>query len=101
MPKKSIEERAAGLAKREGNRANRAADAFARCHKPGVPHIMYLPFPLQIVQSKNFLTIMSEYMHNTRFVFLNRSDHFGEGELDLWNGDSVASSRQLPAKSTV
>jgi hypothetical protein len=80
---------AAGLAKREANRANRATDPFARCHKPGVPHLMYLPFPLQIVQSENFLTIMSEYMHNTRFILLNRSDHFGEGELDLWNGDSV------------
>jgi hypothetical protein len=80
---------AAGLAKREANRANRAADPFARCYKPGVPHLMYLPFPLQIVQSEKFLTIMSEYMHNTRFVYLNRSDHFGEGELDLWNGDSV------------
>jgi hypothetical protein len=80
---------AAGLAKREANRANRAADPFARCYKPGVPHLMYLPFPLQIVQSENFLTIMSEYMHNTRFIHFNRSDHFGEGELDLWNGDSV------------
>ena len=80
---------AAGLARREANRANRAADPYARCYKPGVPHLMYLPFPLQILQSEGFLTIMSEYLHNTRFIFLKRSDHFGEGELDLWNGDSV------------
>jgi len=80
---------AVGLAKREANRANRAADPFARCYKPGVPHLMYLPLPLQIVQSEHFMTIMSEYMHNTRFIVLNRSGHFGEGELDLWNGDSV------------
>lgn len=80
---------AAGLARREANRANRAADPFARCYKPGVPHLMYLPFPLQIVQSEGFMTIMSEYMHNTRFIFFNRDEHFGEGELDLWNGDSV------------
>jgi hypothetical protein len=80
---------APGLARREANRANRAADPFARCYKPGVPHLMYLPFPLQIVQSEGFMTILSEYMHNTRFIFFNRDDHFGEGELDLWNGDSV------------
>jgi hypothetical protein len=80
---------AAGFAKRDANRANLAADPIARCYKPGVPHLMYLPFPLQIVQSENFLTIMSEYVHNTRFIFLNRDDHFGEGEIDLWNGDSV------------
>lgn len=79
----------AGLARREANRANLAADPIARCYKPGVPHMMYMPFPLQIVQSGHFLTIMSEYVHNTRFIMLNRDDHFGEGELDLWNGDSV------------
>lgn len=80
---------ARGRAQREANRADPAQDPIARCYKPGVPHMMYLPFPLQIVQSEHVLTIMSEYVHNTRFVFLNRSDHFGEDELDLWNGDSV------------
>jgi hypothetical protein len=80
---------AAGLARREANRANPAADPFARCYKPGVPHLMYLPFPFQIVQSETFLTIMSEYVHNTRFIFLDRDDHYGDGEIDLWNGDSV------------
>jgi hypothetical protein len=80
----------AGLARREANQANREAlDPHARCYKPGTPHIMYLPFPFQIVQSPDFITIMSEYVHNTRFIFLNREEHFGEGELDLWNGDSV------------
>lgn len=78
-----------GLARRQANRADLAQDPIAHCYKPGVPHMMYMPFPLQIVQSENFLTIMSEYVHNTRFIFLNRDDHFGEGELDLWNGDSV------------
>lgn len=80
---------ATGLAKRDLNRGNPAADPIARCYKPGVPHLMYLPFPLQIVQSEDFVTIMSEYVHNTRFIYLNRSDHYGDGEIDLWNGDSV------------
>lgn len=80
---------APGRAKRDANRANLAADPIARCFKPGVPHLMYLPFPFQIVQSESFLTIMSEYVHNTRFIFLDRDDHFGAGEIDLWNGDSV------------
>lgn len=80
---------AAGHARRDANRANRSEDPFARCFKPGVPHLMYLPFPFQIVQSEGFVTIMSEYVHNTRFIYLDRDDHYGEGELDLWNGDSV------------
>jgi hypothetical protein len=80
---------ALGAARREANRANLAADPIARCYKAGVPHLMYLPFPFQIVQSENFVTVLSEYMHNSRFIFLNRNDHYGEGEIDLWNGDSV------------
>jgi len=80
---------ASGLARRKTNRADLSKDPISRCFKPGVPHMMYLPFPFQIVQSKNQLTISSEYIHNTRFIFLNRTDHFGQGELDLWNGDSV------------
>ena len=80
---------AAGLAKRQANRASPESDPIRRCYKPGIPHLLYLPFPFQIVQSKNSVTILSEYIHNTRFIFLNRSDHFGEGEIDLWNGDSV------------
>src|SRR5690606_13880535 len=50
---------AAGLAQRDANRANLSADPFARCHKPGVPHLVYLPFPFQIVQSDNLVTINS------------------------------------------
>jgi hypothetical protein len=80
---------AAGRAQRDANRANPTADPVARCYKPGVPRLTYLPFPFQIVQSAGLVTINSEYIHNTRFIYLNRSDHFGEGELDLWNGDSV------------
>lgn len=79
----------AGLARRAANRASPASDPYVRCYKPGVPHLMYLPFPLQIMQSENFVTIMSEYVHNTRFIFLDRTDHYGESEIDLWNGDSV------------
>jgi hypothetical protein len=80
---------AVGLAKRETNRAALQNDPIGRCYKPGVPHMMYLPFAFQIVQSEKFLTILSEYVHNTRFIFLDRDEHFGEGELDLWNGDAV------------
>lgn len=80
----------AGRAEREANIANRdAADPYTKCYKPGVPHIMYLPFPFQIIQSGNVVTIMSEYIHNTRFIWLHRDTHFGARQIDLWNGDSV------------
>jgi hypothetical protein len=82
----------AGLAERARNVAERdVLDPYAKCYKPGVPHLVYLPFPFQIVQSENLVTIMSEYIHNTRFIWLHRDTHFGERQIDLWNGDSVGS----------
>ena len=50
---------------------------------------MYVPFPFQIIQSATQVTILSEYVHNTRTVFLNRSSHWPPDSVDLWNGDSV------------
>ena len=79
----------AGLREREDNLANRATrDPYSKCYKPGAPHLLYLPFPFQIMQSGNVVTIMSEYIHNTRFIWLHRDSHFGAGAIDLWNGDS-------------
>ena len=40
------------LAKREENRANRLElDPVIKCYLPGVPRGMYMPFPVQIIQS--------------------------------------------------
>jgi hypothetical protein len=79
------------LTKRSENSKNRAAaDPFNKCYKPGTPHMIYLPFPLQIIQTPMQVTILSEYMHNTRNLFLTRKSHYPPDSVDLWNGDSVA-----------
>ena len=76
------------LAKRKENFQNRdAADPLAKCYKPGVPRLTYLPFPLQIVQSPQQVTIFYEYVHNYRNINLSRKAHL-DG-LDFWNGDSI------------
>jgi hypothetical protein len=76
------------LAKRKENFQNRdAADPLAKCYKPGVPRLTYLPFPLQIVQSPQQVTIFYEYVHNYRNINLSRKTHL-DG-LDFWNGDSI------------
>jgi hypothetical protein len=80
---------AAGRAKREENLRNRGTlDPHSKCYKPGVPHLMYLPFPLQIIQSKTQVTIVSEYIHNTRHIYLNRKQHYPTADAEFWNGDS-------------
>jgi hypothetical protein len=76
------------VARRAENFKNRAtADPLAKCYKPGVPRLTYLPFPFQIIQSPQAVTIFYEYIHNFRTIHLNRKTHV-DG-LDFWNGDSI------------
>jgi hypothetical protein len=78
------------LAKRNANFKDRAKlDPHEKCFKPGTPHMTYLPFPFQIIQTPTQVTILSEYVHNTRHVYLTRKTHWPPDSVDLWNGDSV------------
>ncbi len=77
------------LAKKNENYKNRAtADSVARCFSPGVPRIVYMPFPFQIFQTPNYLAMTFEYDHAVRHVYLN-SEHL-KGPLEFWIGDSRA-----------
>jgi hypothetical protein len=73
--------------KREENFANRlTADPEARCHMVGVPRITYMPYPFQIVQTPTQITIVYEYIHTIRNIFLTGT-HL-EGPIEWWMGDS-------------
>jgi hypothetical protein len=75
------------LAKRKQNFDARAtADTEAKCYLPGVPRIMYIQHPFQIVQTPTSVLMLFEYVHATRNVFMN-SPHL-KGPLDWWMGDS-------------
>jgi hypothetical protein len=75
------------LAKRKQNFDARAtADTEAKCYLPGVPRIMYIQHPFQIVQTPTSVLMLFEYVHATRSVFMN-SAHL-KGPLDWWMGDS-------------
>src|ERR1700730_4099591 len=78
---------AAAARKRENYQNRETADPLGRCFKPGVPRLTYLPFPFQIIQSAQAVTIFYEYIHNYRTIHLNRKTHL-EG-IDFWNGDSI------------
>lgn len=89
-PDGKIPYRPEALAKRNENYKNRAKlDPHSKCYKPGTPHMVYLPFPFQIVQTPTQVTILSEYVHNTRHIYLTRKSHWPPDSVDLWNGDSV------------
>ena len=62
------------------------SDPETRCNLPGVPRITYMPFPFQIVQTPKQITMLYEYAHAVRNIFMD-SPHPRAG-LDWWFGDS-------------
>ena len=76
------------LARKRANYENRAtADPEAKCYLPGVPRIMYMPYPFQIFQKADTVTMLFEYVHATRFIYTNGTAH-PAGHIDWWMGDS-------------
>lgn len=75
------------LAKKAENARNRAAaDTESKCFLPGVPRIMYMPFPFQIVQTPKAVLMFFEYLHATRNIYMD-TPHL-RGPLEFWMGDS-------------
>ena len=46
-----------------------------------------MPHPFRIVQQADKVTILYEYLHAVRYVFMNGNPH-PEGPIDWWMGDS-------------
>jgi hypothetical protein len=77
----------AALLIRDQNSASRATrDPNGKCYLPGVPRIMYMSFPFQIVQTPSLVVFLFEYVHAVRNVFMN-SPH-PKGPIEWWMGDS-------------
>ena len=75
------------LTKQKDNHANRAtADPERRCYLPGVPRVMYMPYPFQIFQTAQHMAMTFEYTHVVRRIFMN-SPH-AAGPIEWYMGDS-------------
>jgi hypothetical protein len=73
--------------KQRENYAKRAAlDPESKCWLPGVPRATYMGFPFQIVQTPAQVSILYEYGHALRNVYMN-SPH-PRGPIEFWMGDS-------------
>ena len=73
---------------RAENYENRLTDdPEASCKMVGVPRITYMPYPFQIVQTPMQVTILYEYVHTVRNIYLD-SDHPDNMTDRLWMGDS-------------
>ena len=58
-------------------------DAEVKCYLPGVPRVMYMPYPVQIVQSTDNILIMSEFASAVRTIYVNGS---ARPPADTWMG---------------
>jgi hypothetical protein len=78
----------AALMKKRENYENRAtADPETKCYLPGVPRLMYMPYPFQIFQSAKLMTMLFEYVHATRSIYTDGTPH-PPGHIDWWMGDA-------------
>ncbi|MDA1185059.1 MAG: hypothetical protein O2930_10505 [Acidobacteria bacterium] len=74
-------------ARQRDNYANRAElDPETRCWLPGVPRATYMGFPFQIVQTPGQVSMLYEYAHAVRNIFMNSSHP--DGPIEWWMGDS-------------
>jgi hypothetical protein len=77
-------------AKKQENARNRAAlDPETKCFLPGVPRITYMPYPFRIVQQRDKVTILYEYLGAVRFLYMNGNPH-PKGPIEWFMGDSRA-----------
>jgi hypothetical protein len=58
-------------------------DPEAKCYLPGVPRAMYMPYPIQILQTKDQVLMAFEYASASRMINLN--DH-REAPVPSWMG---------------
>ena len=58
-------------------------DAEVKCYLPGVPRVMYMPYPVQIVQSTDTIVMMSEFARAVRTIYINGT---ARPPADTWMG---------------
>ena len=74
--------------KKKANYEHRETDdPKVKSYVPGVPRIVYTPFPFQIVQTPTETAVVYEYVHAVRHLYTNGTQH-PSGHIDFWLGDS-------------
>ena len=61
-------------------------DPIHNCYLPGVPRIMYMPYPFRINQTSELTAVTFEYNHAYRWIWTNGTDH--PEALEFWMADS-------------
>jgi hypothetical protein len=72
--------------KAENFQNRQAADPLSKCYLPGVPRIMYLEFPFQILQTTKMITMAFEWELDYRLIYTDGTSH--PPDENFWMGDS-------------
>ena len=84
---------AAKQAKQNGEEGDR--DPVGYCHQHGVPRALVPPFPLEIVQDRDYFVILSETEHGLRIIPLDGRPHrknywaYNGDSRGRWQGDTL------------
>jgi hypothetical protein len=63
-------------------------DPYLSCYPPGVPRILLIPFPFEILQSPSRVLMLFEYDHFVRRIYTDGREH--PKDLDAtWMGNSI------------
>src|SRR5947207_12010992 len=77
----------AAAAKKKENAENwLTRDPEIKCFMPGVPRMIYMPYPFQIIQGKDTILMASEFASASRTVRMNTKE---KSPTDTWMGWSV------------
>ena len=77
------------------NDKHRERDPVAQCHMHGVPRVMFPPFPLEILQDREYVVILAETEHGVRIIptdgrpFLTNYSSWNGDSRGRWDGDTL------------
>jgi len=77
---------AAAATKKENRENWLARDPEIKCYLPGVPRMMYMPYPIQIVQGHDTILMASEFASASRTIRMNSTE---KSPTDSWMGWSI------------
>jgi hypothetical protein len=64
-------------------------DDMTRCVPPGTPRINFAPFPMLVLQTERKITLVYEYHHVLRHIYMDEALPAGEDVNFSYQGDSV------------
>ena len=77
------------------NDKHRERDPVGQCHMHGVPRVMFPPFPLEILQDREYVVILAETEHGVRIIptdgrpFLTNYSSWNGDSRGRWEGDTL------------